>query len=150
MDAIGIGAGVTDRLRELQVPVVGFTASAGTKRTDASGEFTFLNLRAAAWWNMREMLDPARGSTMMLPDDEMLKADLTAPKWKVRSGAKIQIESKDDIRKRLGRSTDSGDATIQAFDNDASPAGGDYGSGGTVQWGDSDGHSVGWGVGGYA
>jgi len=31
------------------------------------------------------------------------------------SGGRIQVESKDDIRKRLGRSTDSGDAVIQAY-----------------------------------
>jgi hypothetical protein len=31
------------------------------------------------------------------------------------SGGKVQVESKDEIRKRLGRSTDSGDAVVQAF-----------------------------------
>jgi hypothetical protein len=41
--------------------------------------------------------------------------DLTAPRWKVGSAGRIQIESKDDIRKRLGRSTDAGDAVVQAF-----------------------------------
>ena len=30
------------------------------------------------------------------------------------SAGKIQVESKDEIRKRLGRSTDSGDAVVQA------------------------------------
>ena len=39
----------------------------------------------------------------------MLLGDLSAPKWKVLSGGKIQVESKDDIRKRLGRSTDDGE-----------------------------------------
>ena len=31
------------------------------------------------------------------------------------SGGKIQVESKDDIRKRIGRSTDDGDAVVQAY-----------------------------------
>ena len=31
------------------------------------------------------------------------------------AGGKIQVESKDDIRKRLGRSTDSGDSVVQAM-----------------------------------
>jgi hypothetical protein len=31
------------------------------------------------------------------------------------SGGKIQIESKDDIHKRIGRSTDDGDAAVMAF-----------------------------------
>ena len=45
----------------------------------------------------------------------MLLGDLSAPKWKVLSGGKIQVESKDDIRARLGRSTDDGDAVAMAF-----------------------------------
>ena len=52
------------------------------------------------------------------PDDELI-GDLTAPKWRPVAGgpkasAKIRIESKEDIRKRLGRSTDAGDAVVQA------------------------------------
>jgi hypothetical protein len=50
-----------------------------------------------------------------LPDDETLLGDLSAPQWKVLSGGKIQVEPKDEIRKRLGRSTDDGDAVVQAF-----------------------------------
>ena len=78
-------------------------------------EFGFPNCRSASWWQMREMLDPSSGSDVALPDDEMLLGDLSAPQWKVLSGGKIQVESKDDIRVRLGRSTDDGDAVIQAF-----------------------------------
>jgi len=33
----------------------------------------------------------------------------------VMSGGRIKVESKDEIRKRIGRSTDDGDAVIQAF-----------------------------------
>ena len=85
--------------------------------TDRTGEFKFTNLRAAAWWRMRELLDPSQpgGSDIMLPDSEVLKADLTSPHWKVLSGGSIQVESKDEIRKRLGRSTDEGDAVVMSF-----------------------------------
>lgn len=116
VDVIGIGAGVVSRLREMEQPVRAFNA-AGTAKgvTDKTGEFKFLNQRAAAWWRLREMLDPSRGAVITLPDDEMLKADLTAPKWKVLSGGTIQIESKPDLRKRLGRSTDAGDVAVMAF-----------------------------------
>ncbi len=61
------------------------------------------------------MLDPAHGHAVALPPDDTLTGDLTAPHWKVQSGGKILIESKDDIRKRLRRSTDAGDAVVQAF-----------------------------------
>jgi hypothetical protein len=31
------------------------------------------------------------------------------------SGGRVQVESKEDIRKRIGRSTDDGDAVVMAF-----------------------------------
>lgn len=114
VDVIGIGAGVVDKLRENGLTVSAFNASEGTKRRDRTGELGFTNVRSAAWWSLREQLDPAYGATLALPDDDMLIGDLTAPHWRVLSGGKIQVESKDDIRKRLGRSTDSADAVIQA------------------------------------
>lgn len=117
VDVIGVGAGVVDRLREgtHRRDVVPFNAGEGTVAKDRSGELGFLNKRSAAWWNLREMLDPASGEDVALPSDDLLTGDLTAPKWRVGSGGKIQIESKDDIRKRIGRSTDTGDAVVMAF-----------------------------------
>ena len=115
VDVIGIGAGVVDRLREQGIPVQSFNAGARTDWKDVSGQLQFANLRSAAWWNLREMLDPARGSKLALPPDDMLTGDLTAPHWRPSSGGKILLESKDDIRKRIGRSTDDGDAVVMAF-----------------------------------
>jgi hypothetical protein len=115
VDVIGIGAGVVDRLREQKFHTIGFNAGASTKRKDAAGELGFLNARSAAWWNIRELLDPANGHGLMLPPDDRMIGDLTAPHWQVMSGGKIKVESKDDIRKRIGRSTDHGDAIIHAF-----------------------------------
>jgi hypothetical protein len=115
VDVIGVGGGVVDRLRELNQPVVAFNGSGSARGlTDSTGKIGFVNMRAAAWWRLRELLDPSKGSTIMLPDSEMLKTDLTSPRWKMMSGGKIQIESKDDIRKRLGRSPDEGDAVVMA------------------------------------
>jgi hypothetical protein len=115
VDVIGVGAGVVDRLREMKMPVDPFNASQATRRRDSSNELGFTNLRAAAWWNLRELLDPASGSEIALPLDDQLVGDLTAPHWRVASGGKIQVEPKDDIKKRLGRSPDDGDAVVQAF-----------------------------------
>lgn len=121
VDVIGIGAGVVDRLRELGAKVEAFNASAATMRRDVTNEMGFANTRSWAWWNLREMLDPSAGSDLALPDDDMLLGDLTAPGWRVQSGGKIAVESKDDIRKRIGRSTDDGDAVVQAFSLDTVP-----------------------------
>lgn len=118
VDSIGVGAGVLSRLREQKIRAIGFVASGSAKGlTDRTGEFRFTTLRSAAWWRIRELLDPSQpgGSNIMLPDSEILKADLTTPRWKVLSGGSIQVEIKDDIRKRLGRSTDEGDAVVMAF-----------------------------------
>lgn len=114
IDTIGIGAGVFDRLREQGLPVVAFTASARTKFMDKSGEYGFVNVRSAAWWNLREMLEDD-SLELALPDIDELIGDLTTPKWRVSSGARIAVESKEEIKKRIGRSTNHGDAVVQAF-----------------------------------
>ena len=117
IDADGMGVGVFDKLNHTEgVDVKPFHAGVKTDKVDKSGELTFLNQRSAAWWQLRELLDPMEGSTIELPDDDLLVGDLSAPKWIDRQAkGVIQVESKDDIKKRLGRSTDSGDAVMMAL-----------------------------------
>lgn len=115
VDTDGLGAGVTDRLREQDYPVYAFHAGAKSDKRDRSKELGFINVRAAAWWNLRELLDPAYGSDLELPEDPELLGDLTAPHWTVESNSRIKVEAKADIKKRLGRSTDRADAVVQAF-----------------------------------
>lgn len=115
VDVIGLGSGVVDRLREQGFKrTIAFNASSGTTRKDRSGELGFQNVRSSAWWWLREQLDPAFDPTLCLPPDDLLIGDLSAPRYSLTSTGRIQVESKDEIRKRLGRSTDSGDATVQA------------------------------------
>lgn len=114
LDVVGMGGPIGDELVAMGIGVVPFNAGKGTDiRT--RGNVGFVNCRSAAWWNLREMLHPNSGDDVMLPPDEKLIADLTTPKFRATSGGKIAVESKEDIRKRLGRSTDDGDAVIQAF-----------------------------------
>jgi hypothetical protein len=115
VDVIGVGAGVYDRLREQGVKVQAFNAAAKSTRKDSTGELGYFNVRAAAWGNLRELLDPSAGAELCLPDDDELLGDLTAPKMmEAMSGGKLKLESKDDIKERIGRSTDRGDAVVQA------------------------------------
>jgi hypothetical protein len=115
-DVIGLGAGVVQRLRELGVGVIGFNAGEGTAVTDKSGEQGFMNWRAAGWWLLRELLEPESAIQLALPQDDELLGDLAAPRIKRRdSNNRIVIEAKDDIRKRIGRSTDRADAVIHAL-----------------------------------
>lgn len=115
IDAIGVGAGVLDVLRHRGCNAVPFVASrsAGNLR-DATGTQRFPNLRSAAWWHLRELLDPALGASLALPDDDDLVADLTTPRWEPVTGGKILVEQKDSVRARIGRSTDRGDAVVMA------------------------------------
>lgn len=115
IDCIGIGAGVVSRLREQDYMIEAFNAAERSDMLDRSGELAFANRRSAGWWTLRELLDPANQEGICLPPDDLLIGDLTAPAWRLNSSGKVLIESKDDIRKRIGRSTDSGDALVHAF-----------------------------------
>lgn len=122
IDCIGVGDGVLTRVREEDLNAIGFVASAKCDAKDKNNEFGFVNLRSAAWWNMREMLDPESGDDVMLPDDEELVQDLNAPHWREKSGGKIAVESKGETKdggkgiiQRLGRSTNKGDAVVMGF-----------------------------------
>lgn len=107
VDGIGVGAGVVDTLIETGDNVVSLISSAASVVIPDDTEVYF-NLRAQMWWQMREDL---RTSKIVLPNDEELFIDLTTPMWYTRNG-KICVEAKDDLRHRIGRSTDKGDAAV--------------------------------------
>lgn len=115
VDTIGIGAGVYDQLKNMGKSVVSFVASEGTKYRDISGSWKFPNCRSAAWWNVRELLDPALDATLAIPDHDDLVADLTSPTWMPSAGSNLIVEPKEQIRHRLGRSTDTGDALCMSL-----------------------------------
>lgn len=137
VDVNGVGAGVYDTLRrrqsegQIQGAPLSFNASRASwreRRDMTSGEFKFRDDRAASWWRLRELLDPSRGSQLALPDDETLMQELVGTQYKVATGGIIVVESKDEIKKRLKRSTDRADAVIQsvwiegvAIDNSQAP-----------------------------
>jgi hypothetical protein len=96
------------------IDVVGVVFGAGSNQRTRDNGLGFVNLRSELWWRFREALDPVSGDEVALPPDRRLAAQLAAPTWKPR-GDKILIESKDDIRARLGSSTDDADAVILAW-----------------------------------
>ena len=114
IDVIGIGASPYDFLVEAKQQAVGVNVSEASLGTDKSGRLRFINLRSELWWRMRELLDPDANNGVALPPDPRLLADLCAPKWKL-SGARIQVESREDIVKRIGRSPDFASAYILAI-----------------------------------
>lgn len=121
IDIIGVGAGVYSRLKELKVAVYGvnFAEKACDCRkqdlTDVTKQRAFENMRAFCWWAVRDALDPQNDIKLLLPPHEGLKQDLTEPRWEFTSSGRLKIESKDEIRKRLKRSTDFGDALALTY-----------------------------------
>lgn len=93
------------------VPIVFSSAGDGV---DKDTRFGYANLRAKMYWEFRTALDPDGGENIALPPGDRLRAQLTAPLWRERAG-KIQIESKDGIKERLGVSPDEADAVVMAW-----------------------------------
>ena len=112
----GYGGSMYDHLMQNEVEVVAYKGAEGSTRRSKEGKLAFVNKRSAAYWMFREALDPGQpgGSPIMLPDDSRLLADLTAPTFEVGSRG-IALEAKEKIVKRLGRSTDKGDAVIMSW-----------------------------------
>ena len=120
VDALGVGGETIGHLEtnNIQVDaVVGYdTDSCHGQYDKATGRLRFRNRRAMIHWRFRESLDPITGDKVALPPDPELKADLCAPLWKLTAGG-ILVEEKDEIKKRIGRSPDKGDAVIYASIN---------------------------------
>jgi hypothetical protein len=113
IDVIGVGASPFDLLKDANAQVIGVNVAERSLMTDRSGRMTFANQRSELWWRLRESLDPENDSGVALPPDPELLADLCAPQWKLL-GMKVQVESRDDIIKRIGRSPDKASAVILA------------------------------------
>jgi hypothetical protein len=119
IDVIGVGASAFDQLNDNNVHTVSMNSSERDKNaTDKSEQLHFANKRAQWWWGMRESLDPESGDNLSLPPCPKLKADLCTPRWKMKATG-ILIESKEDIYKRLKRSTNDGDAVVYANEKTA-------------------------------
>jgi hypothetical protein len=113
IDATGVGTAPTDIARSEGLRVNPVIFGAGTHARDRAGLMRMRNVRAWLWWHLRDALDPDRGDGLALPPDPELLADLTSARWKP-SMAGVQVEDKDEIIKRIGRSPDCGEAVVLA------------------------------------
>jgi hypothetical protein len=113
VDAIGIGGAVIDALVD-KCRFGGLQSAGKSSAKEKTGHYGFVTLRSAWHWKLREALDPDNGENLALPPCRQLRADLTAARYTVQSNG-IKVESKEDIYKRLQRSTDRGDALVYAF-----------------------------------
>ena len=107
VDGTGVGAGTINELKRLNQHITNIMSGSAPAEVSQQLE-QFNNLRSQMWWQFR--LD-AQDGKICLPDDDELFADLTTPRYDLQGG-KIIVESKSEIKKRLGRSPDKGDAAI--------------------------------------
>lgn len=107
IDKGGLGAGVYDRLNELNVPVIGINNA--QRATDSE---RYENIRAEMWWLMKEWFEdhPCR-----IPNNAALISDLTAPQPTVSSNGRKMLEKKEHMKARQVRSPDGGDALALTF-----------------------------------
>lgn len=112
VDIIGVGSGVYDRLREQNHPCTAVNVSAAA--TDSEH---FANLRAEIYWRLRERFQKGEIDLTRLSRShyDRLSGELTAMKFKYTSAGKIILESKEEMKKRLGYSPDLADALALAF-----------------------------------
>jgi len=98
----GLGTGVFDRLRE-QPDISGrvFGVNVASKARD---EAEHINIRIESWVNVRDWLRDA-----ILEKHEGFY-ELAQPKYKITSAGKLQLESKEDMKKRGVPSPNVGDA----------------------------------------
>lgn len=126
VDAIGIGAGVADRLRELGLPARAINVSESPSLT---GQYK--NLRTELWFKGRDFF--ASGTSSIPADCEMLVADLVSVKYKIAdSNGLLLAEPKAETKKRLRRSPDYADSFLLCLASDGFSA--RYGSAGSGKW----------------
>lgn len=104
IDAIGEGSGLISILQlshYSNLPVIPVKAS-----STASNQEVYANKRAELFYRLKGMLED-EGS--MIDDDELI-GELSAQKFVITPGGKLQLIPKKDIKESLGRSPDKADA----------------------------------------
>ena len=108
IDALGVGTSPYDSLVAAGCNVYGVNLGQASDNTDSSGMYMMGNVRADVFWMLMESLS-GHPLFLSLPKDDQLRRELLSIHYLVQSG-KVFIEKKEDIIKRIGRSTDCADA----------------------------------------
>jgi hypothetical protein len=106
VDGSGIGAGVVDRLRQMNFQVVDVNGG------NSSLNPRFLNKRCEMWWGMKEYVE---GGECELPKDSKLKDELTCLEYDYTDKGRIRLDRKTDIMEQYGFSPDRADALALTF-----------------------------------
>lgn len=109
VDEIGVGGGVVDRLCELEKHVIPVNSAV----RDGVREGCF-NRRAEIYVHGAEIFEA--GDVQLLADDPDAREELCWTRYKtIKSSGIYQIEAKDDVKERYGKSPDFADALLQGL-----------------------------------
>jgi len=128
VDASGVGAGTYSVLVQSDV-LRAVDVYTGDPADGDANQLRFTNLRAQLWFAAAEIL--REGGT--IPKDDLLSSDLVAVRYKYDKRNRYQIEQKEELKKRIKRSPDRGDAVVLAYYETAGPPIPDQG-GGLSKW----------------
>jgi phage terminase large subunit len=115
VDAVGNGAGVWGNLvgEGFNVQRIIAGASQVEVEPEEAGAGKFANLKSQMWWELRrDVLNPESGFKIL--NRQSLIQDLTAVRYTIESEKMVAVESKEKLNRRIGRSTDEGDACVIA------------------------------------
>lgn len=116
VDGGGVGGGVVDRLRQLNIPVwdIDFGAKAdGTNPGDWATKY--FNKRAEIWGALRDWLPTGCIHELIPGQDRTLVDELTGPTYSLSNKEELQLESKKDMRRRGIPSPNVADALALTF-----------------------------------
>lgn len=126
IDVGGAGVAIYDRLVEMgyekTVRAINFGSQPlepQPKDENGRPKGGYVNRRAEMWGKSREWLTDIGGAD--IDDSDALQADACAPGYKYDSLSRVQLESKDDIRRRGLPSPDEWDAVALTFAEPVSP-----------------------------
>lgn len=105
VDGSGIGAGVVDRLRQLNFQITDVNGG------NSSINPRFLNKRAEMWWETKEAIE----GLIELPPDQRLKEELTCVEYDFTDKGRIRLDRKSDIQEQYGFSPDRADALALTY-----------------------------------
>jgi hypothetical protein len=108
VDEVGVGAGVVDRLRQLKYGNIIHAFNGGSAPINKT---LYFNKRAETWGLMRAALR----DRIDLPDHRQLTDDLVAPEYGFSNKQQIQLEKKEDMKRRGMASPDFGDALSMTY-----------------------------------
>ena len=105
IDDTGVGGGVTDHLMHK-----GYNVNPVNFGSNAIDNDKFANTISEMWFHFKDIID-----TIQLPDDTTLMEELTDRYYSFDSKERKKIESKDDYKKRNGKSCDKADAALLCY-----------------------------------